>query len=153
MADQLIFMVQNTSNTTYTATNHTALYYNGKYHDELYHGSTLVWSKQTQPDPDPEPSSGITVSVKKQANWQNNGLYYYQITLTVTNTGTTAVTSWTVSWQAGIGVQIVGEWSSVSVVYPTTGKVETSNISYNGNLAASASIDIHLQISCTSEMP
>lgn len=124
--------------------NHNKLYYNGYYHDQLYLGDKLCWSvKAVEPE---EPSDDFSVSVVSTANWETGGRYYYQLSLTITNNLETSVTAWEVTWQAMLGIEIVGEWNSISEVFPLTGKVITRNNTGNGNLGAGQSIDISMQI-------
>lgn len=123
--------------------NHNKLYYNGYYHDQLYLGDKLCWSVKAA---EPEPSGDFSVAIVSTANWQSEGLYYYQLTLTITNNLPNNVTAWEVTWQAMFGVKITGEWNSISETFPLTGKVITRNNANNGNLGAGQKIDISIQI-------
>ena len=124
--------------------NHNKLYYNGYYHDQLYLGDKLCWSvKAVEPE---EPSDNFSVAIVSTANWQSGGRYHHQLTLTITNNLPTNVTAWEVTWQAMLGVEIMGEWNSISETFPLTGKVITRNNANNGNLGAGQKIDISIQI-------
>lgn len=124
--------------------NHNKIYYNGHYHDQLYLGDRLCWSARAD---DPEPSDDFSVTIVSTANWETGGRYYHQLSLTITNNSSNNVSSWEVTWQAMVGVDVVGEWNSISETFPETGKVTTRNNAHNGNLGAGESIDISMQIS------
>ncbi|WP_276648094.1 DUF5620 domain-containing protein [Globicatella sulfidifaciens] len=126
--------------------NHNKLYYNGHYHDQLYLGNKLCWSVREEIVDPVEPSDDFSVSIEPTANWESGGRYHYQLSLTITNNLETGVTAWEVTWQAMLGVEVVGEWNSISETFPLTGKVITRNTANNGNLGAGQSIDISMQI-------
>lgn len=131
-----------------TPTNHNKLYYNGLYHDQLYLGDTLCWSVRDIDDPDePDDPVDFSVTMVPTSSWETGGRYFYQLTLTITSLLTTSATSWEVTWQAGLGVKIEGEWNSISETFPLTGKVITRNGQWNGNIGAGQIIEITLAIS------
>ncbi len=58
----------------------------------------------------------------------------YQGALTVTNTGTTALTSWKLSVVFPGGVTVTNMWNGINT--GTTGTVTVANEPYNGSVAA-----------------
>jgi cellulase/cellobiase CelA1 len=63
--------------------------------------------------------------------------------LTVTNTGTTAVNGWSLSFTLPAGQTITSGWNATYA--PASGQVTARNVSYNGTLAAGASVSIGFQ--------
>jgi lysophospholipase L1-like esterase len=72
-----------------------------------------------------------TAAYSITGQWQGG----FQATVTVT-AGSSAITSWTVSWQFGNGQAITQSWSAT--VSSSGAAVTTSNVSYNGALSAGA---------------
>jgi cellulose 1,4-beta-cellobiosidase len=72
--------------------------------------------------------AGVACSIDKVNKW-NTG---YQLDVSVTNTGTTSVTSWSIDLKFSEPAQITNAWSA-TVTGSTT--VNAKNVSYNGNLA------------------
>ena len=65
-----------------------------------------------------------------QTQWQNG---YVIQPLTITNTGTSTITSWTVTFTLPAGHAMTGNWN---VVASTSGQTVTfKNVSFNGTLA------------------
>ncbi len=82
--------------------------------------------------------AGITCSIDRVNAW-NTG---YQIDVSVTNTGTTAITSWSTDLKFGEPAQITNFWSAV--ISGTT-TVNAKNVSYNGTLAPGQKTTFGLQ--------
>ncbi len=93
------------------------------------------------PGPEPQPG-GCRVSVTTQA-W-NTGLI---ASVTVTNTGTAPVNGWKLGFTLPAGQSITNGWGASYA--PATGTVTATNASYNGTIAAGASVSIGYQASHT----
>ncbi len=92
-------------------------------------------------------NSGCTAVFQITQQWQGG----FQATVTVTNTGTSATSGWTVTWQIPSGQQIISTWSAVT---SQSGQTETAtNESYNGALASAASTSFGLQGSGSATVP
>lgn len=61
-------------------------------------------------------------------SWSNNGLYYYQIDCTLTNSGIVDVDNWTIDIPFGNGYQYMGGWSSSNYVNFDTSQDNNLNI-------------------------
>ncbi|MFC4111295.1 endo-1,4-beta-xylanase [Nonomuraea zeae] len=85
---------------------------------------------------------GCTAVGTVQNQW-NNG--YVVQPVTVTNTGTSAITGWTVTLTLPAGHTLSGSWNAVVTVSGQT--VTARNASYNGNLAPNASTTFGFQVS------
>ncbi|MER5948461.1 cellulase family glycosylhydrolase [Streptomyces sp. NPDC001904] len=78
-------------------------------------------------------SSGCTASYKVSSDWGSG----FNADVTVTNTGTTAATSWEVTWSWPGNQTISGMWNAS---FTQVGKAVTArNADHNGSLAAGAS--------------
>ncbi|MFI1995579.1 cellulase family glycosylhydrolase [Actinoplanes sp. NPDC020271] len=67
--------------------------------------------------------------------------------ITITNTGTTAVNGWSLAFTLATGQTITSGWSAT--YSPASGNVTATNVSYNGTLAAGASTTIGYQATHT----
>jgi endoglucanase len=67
--------------------------------------------------------------------------------ITITNTGATAINGWNLAFSLPTGQTIVSSWSASFA--PTSGTVTATNASYNGALAAGGSISIGYQANHT----
>ncbi|WP_155370582.1 endo-1,4-beta-xylanase [Catellatospora vulcania] len=85
---------------------------------------------------------GCSVTATVQTQW--TGGYVIQ-PVTVTNTGTSAITSWTVTFTLPSGHALVGQWNGVITTSGGTGTAK--NAAYNGNLAPGQSTTFGFQIS------
>jgi endoglucanase len=84
-------------------------------------------------------SSGCTAVFQVTNQWQGG----FQANVTITNTGTSATTGWTVTWQIPNGQQIVSTWNAAA---SQSGQTETATSEdYNGALAPAASTSFGLQ--------
>ncbi|NUO97577.1 MAG: cellulase family glycosylhydrolase [Nonomuraea sp.] len=85
---------------------------------------------------------GCTATGTAQSQW--NGGYVLQ-PVTVTNTGTSAKSGWTVTFTLPAGHTLTGSWNAAVTVSGQT--VTAKNLSYNGTLGAGASTSFGLQAS------
>ena len=99
---------------------------------------------QPSTPPSQPPAGACRVTVTTSA-W-NNGL---TATLSITNTGSTAISGWTLGFTLPAGQAITSGWSATYA--PTSGQVSARNVSYNGNLAAGASTGIGYQATHTGD--
>ncbi len=87
-------------------------------------------------------SGGCTAAATVQTQWGNG---YVVQPVTVTNSGTTAITGWRVTFTLPSGHAITGSWNAT--LSGTTGTITASNMGYNGNLGAGASTSFGFQVS------
>ncbi|MFC4118693.1 cellulase family glycosylhydrolase [Nonomuraea zeae] len=83
---------------------------------------------------------GCTAAGTVQSQWGNG---YVVQPVTVTNTSTSAKTSWTVTFTLPAGHTLTGSWNAAVTVSGQT--VTAKNLSYNGTLAPNASTSFGLQ--------
>jgi endo-1,4-beta-xylanase len=95
-----------------------------------------VTTSATGPGP-----GGCSVTPTVQTQW--TGGYVLQ-PVTVTNTGTSAVTGWTVTFTLPAGHTLTGSWNAVLTTSGST--VTARNANYNGNLAPNASTTFGFQV-------
>ncbi|MBQ1010184.1 PHB depolymerase family esterase [Micromonospora sp. M51] len=93
----------------------------------------------TTPPTTPPPSEGAC-RVGYTVNAWNNGL---TASVAITNTGTTAVNGWALTFTLPSGQRITGGWNAQYA--PTSGAVTARNVSYNGTIAPNASVEIGFQ--------
>ncbi|GAA1656549.1 cellulase family glycosylhydrolase [Actinoplanes couchii] len=102
-------------------------------------------SVPTSPSPSPSTNPGTgACRVTSAVNAWNTGLTN---TLTVTNTGTTAINGWTLAFTLPSGQTITSGWSAT--YSPSSGAVSAVNASYNGAVAAGGSVSIGYQATHT----
>ncbi|MEV6303077.1 cellulase family glycosylhydrolase [Actinoplanes sp. NPDC051861] len=95
--------------------------------------------------PSSSPSSGARpCRVTNAVNAWNTGLTN---SVTITNTGTTAINGWSLVFTLAAGQTIVGGWSATYT--PSSGTVTATNASYNGSLAPGGSATIGYQATHT----
>jgi endoglucanase len=94
--------------------------------------------------PTTSPGGTSTCRVSSAVNPWNTGLTN---SITITNTGTTAINGWTLAFTLATGQTIVSGWSAS--YSPTSGTVTATNASYNGALSPAASITIGYQANHT----
>ncbi|MEV5559713.1 cellulase family glycosylhydrolase [Nonomuraea wenchangensis] len=87
------------------------------------------------------PSGGCTAAGTVQSQW--SGGYVVQ-PVTVTNTGTSATTGWTVTFTLPAGHTLSGSWNATVSVSGQT--VTAKNAGYNGNLAPNGSTSFGFQV-------
>ncbi|GAA2616220.1 cellulase family glycosylhydrolase [Paractinoplanes durhamensis] len=100
-------------------------------------------SPTTAPTTAPTAGTGAC-KVTNAVNAWNNGLTN---SITITNTGTTAINGWSLVFTLATGQTITAGWSATYA--PTSGTVTATNASYNGSLAAGASASIGYQATHT----
>ncbi|MEU8010149.1 extracellular catalytic domain type 1 short-chain-length polyhydroxyalkanoate depolymerase [Micromonospora parva] len=94
----------------------------------------------TTPPPTTPPPTGGACRVGYTVNAWNNGL---TASVAITNTGTTAVNGWALTFTLPSGQRITGGWNAEYA--PTSGAVTARNVSYNGTIAPNASVEIGFQ--------
>jgi mannan endo-1,4-beta-mannosidase len=85
---------------------------------------------------------GCSASPVVQSQWSDG---YVVQPATVTNTGTSAITGWRVTFVLPAGHTITGSWNAT--LSGTTGTVTATNVGYNGNLAPNANTSFGFQVS------
>ncbi|MEO3870241.1 endo-1,4-beta-xylanase [Nonomuraea sp. B12E4] len=90
----------------------------------------------------PGPGGGCTAVGTVQTQWSSG---YVVQPVTVTNTGTSAKSGWTVTFTLPAGHTVTGSWNAVVTVSGQT--VTARNANYNGNLAPSGSTSFGFQAS------
>ena len=105
-----------------------------------------VWRFFTQFDttPPPPPPPNGTCRVTDTVDAWNTGL---TSNMTITNTGTTAISGWSLVFTLPAGQAITSGWNAGYA--PTSGQVTARNLSYNGEIAAGASVSIGFQATHT----
>jgi len=96
----------------------------------------------TIPPPPPPPGGPCQVTYAVSA-W-NTGL---TATITIANTGTTAVSGWSLGFTLPAGQTITSGWGATYA--PTSGAVTATNVNYNGTIAPGTSVGIGLQATHT----
>jgi len=96
--------------------------------------------------PSSSPSSGgsSTCRVGYTVNPWNTGL---TTSITITNTGNTAINGWSLAFTLPAGQVITGGWSAT--YSPTSGAVTATNVSYNGTIAPGGSTEFGFQANHT----
>jgi mannan endo-1,4-beta-mannosidase len=85
---------------------------------------------------------GCTVASTVQTQWQ--GGYVVQ-PVTVTNSGTSAISGWRVTFTLPAGHSIAGSWNAT--LSGTTGTITAANMGYNGNISAGGNTAFGFQVS------
>lgn len=93
----------------------------------------------TPPPTSPPPGSGTCRVTSTVSAW-NNGL---TDNITVTNTGSSTLNGWTLTFTLRSGQTITSGWNAT--FSPTSGAVTARNVGYNGTLAPGASTSIGFQ--------
>lgn len=93
----------------------------------------------TPPPTSPPPGSGTCRVTSTVSAW-NNGL---TDNITVTNTGSSTLDGWTLTFTLRSGQTITSGWNAT--FSPTSGAVTARNVGYNGTLAPGASTSIGFQ--------
>ncbi|MDG4828722.1 PHB depolymerase family esterase [Solwaraspora sp. WMMD1047] len=107
-------------------------------------GPTPTVSPTPTPTPTPTPPVGAGCRVGYTVNAWNTGL---TASVTITNTGTTAVNGWTLAFSLPAGQTITSGWNAS--YSPNSGQVTARNASYNGTIAPNASTNIGFQATHT----
>ncbi|MEV6037667.1 endo-1,4-beta-xylanase [Nonomuraea sp. NPDC052116] len=90
----------------------------------------------------PGGGGGCTAAGTVQTQWATG---YVVQPVTVTNTGTSAITGWTVTFTLPAGHTLTGSWNATLTVSGQT--VTAKNLAYNGNLAPNAGTTFGFQVS------
>jgi mannan endo-1,4-beta-mannosidase len=85
---------------------------------------------------------GCTAAPTVQNQWGNG---YVVQPVTVTNTGTSTTTSWSVTFTLPAGHSIVGSWNAS--LTPSSGTITATNMGYNGTLAPNGTASFGFQAS------
>ncbi len=92
------------------------------------------------PSPSSSPPGTGTCRVADTVNAWNTGL---TSSITITNTGTTAVNGWSLTFTLPIGQTITSGWNASYA--PTSGPVTARNLAYNAVIAPGAAVSIGFQ--------
>lgn len=103
-----------------------------------------VSTPPTTPSTSGPPPTGSTCRVTSSVNAWNNGLTN---NLTITNTGSAAVTNWRLTFTLPSGQRIISGWNAS--YNPTSGQVTATNAGYNATIAPGASTTIGYQATHT----
>jgi O-glycosyl hydrolase len=90
--------------------------------------------------PTSSPTSTGTCEVTNSVNAWNTGLVD---TMTITNTGTSAINGWSLGFTLGSGQTITSGWNAT--YSPTSGQVTATNLSYNASIPPGGSTTIGFQ--------
>lgn len=112
-------------------------------------GGTSTTTPPTSPSASPSASPSTSTpagacKVTNAVNAWNTGLTN---NITITNTGTTAINGWTLTFTLASGQTITSGWSAT--YSPSSGAVTATNVSYNGGIAAGASTSFGYQATHT----
>jgi poly(3-hydroxybutyrate) depolymerase len=99
---------------------------------------------QTTPPPPPPPPPTGACRVTDTVDAWNTGL---TSNMTITNTGTAAISGWSLVFTLPGGQTITSGWNASYT--PTSGQVTARNVSYNADIAAGASVSIGFQATHT----
>ncbi|MEU7800071.1 PHB depolymerase family esterase [Micromonospora arborensis] len=94
----------------------------------------------TTPPPTTPPPSAGACRVGYTVNAWSNGL---TASVTITNTGTAAVSGWALTFTLPSGQRITNGWNAQYA--PASGAVTARNVSYNATIAPNTSVDIGFQ--------
>ncbi len=122
------------------------------YVTSLSGGSSPSPSPILSPSPSPSPSPSASPSggtgtgprVSYTMSTWNNG---FTASISITNTGTSAIDGWTLAFTLPSGQSITSGWNAT--YSPSSGQVSARNVSYNGTIAPGATIDIGFQATHT----
>nr|WP_307798068.1 cellulose binding domain-containing protein [Actinoplanes flavus] len=110
-------------------------------------GTTTPSSSPPGPSPSsPSSPGGMACRATATVNAWNNGL---TANLTVTNTGSSSINGWTVTFSLPSGQTITGGWNATYA--PTSGRVTAGNVGYNAVLAPGASVSFGFQATHTGD--
>ncbi|GAA2688101.1 extracellular catalytic domain type 1 short-chain-length polyhydroxyalkanoate depolymerase [Actinoplanes palleronii] len=101
--------------------------------------STSPSSSPPSTPPSSPPATGACRVATSISAW-SSGL---TADLTITNTGATAITGWTLDFTLPAGQSITSGWNATYA--PATGRVSATNVSYNAVIPANGSISIGFQ--------
>ncbi|MEU7916853.1 cellulose binding domain-containing protein [Microbispora bryophytorum] len=115
-------------------------------------GSSPSPSPVLSPTPSPTPSpsaspSGGTGTGPRVAYTMSSWNSGFTASISITNTGTSAINGWTLSFTLPSGQSITSGWNAT--YSPSSGQVSAANVSYNGTIAPGATVDIGFQATHT----
>ncbi|GIH53078.1 glucuronoarabinoxylan endo-1,4-beta-xylanase [Microbispora rosea] len=115
-------------------------------------GSSPSPSPVLSPTPSPSPSpsaspSGGTGTGPRVAYTMNSWDGGFTAAVSITNTGTSTIDGWTLSFTLPSGQSITSGWNAT--YSPSSGQVSARNVSYNGTIAPGATVDIGFQATHT----
>ncbi|WP_432872037.1 cellulose binding domain-containing protein [Microbispora rosea] len=115
-------------------------------------GSSPSPSPVLSPTPSPSPSpsaspSGGTGTGPRVAYTMNSWDGGFTAAISITNTGTSTIDGWTLSFTLPSGQSITSGWNAT--YSPSSGQVSARNVSYNGTIAPGATVDIGFQATHT----
>ncbi|MGW4962897.1 extracellular catalytic domain type 1 short-chain-length polyhydroxyalkanoate depolymerase [Nonomuraea sp. NPDC004186] len=95
------------------------------------------------PTPTPTPGTGACRVTYAMNSW-NTG---FTAEVTITNTGTSQLTSWALTFTLPAGQSVTSAWNAT--ISPASGQVTARNVSYNGTVAPGASASFGFQATHT----
>ncbi|MEU8280301.1 cellulose binding domain-containing protein [Microbispora bryophytorum] len=115
-------------------------------------GSSPSPSPVLSPTPSPTPSpsaspSGGTGTGPRVAYTMSSWNSGFTASISITNTGTSAINGWTLNFTLPSGQSITSGWNAT--YSPSSGQVSAANVSYNGTIAPGATVDIGFQATHT----
>jgi endoglucanase len=99
------------------------------------------------PPPPPPPTPTCSAAYSVVNSWSGG----FQAQVTLTNTGTVALSSWALSWTFPGSQEISGDWSGVFT--QTGANVSVTNESYNGDVAVSGTVTVGFTANGTAGSP
>ncbi|MEV4300854.1 cellulose binding domain-containing protein [Microbispora rosea] len=102
------------------------------------------------PSPSPSPSaspSGGTGTGPRVTYTMNSWDGGFTAAIAITNTGTSTIDGWTLSFTLPSGQSITSGWNAT--YSPSSGQVSARNVSYNGTIAPGATVEIGFQATHT----
>ncbi|QUQ64633.1 endo-1,4-beta-xylanase [Kutzneria sp. CA-103260] len=122
-----------------------ATMYDNNYQPKpAYNSTATALGGSTTTTPPPPPSS--TCKVTDTVNAWNTGLTE---SITITNTGSSAISGWSLAFTLAGGQAITSAWNAT--IAPSTGAVTAKNVNYNGSVAPGASVSFGFQASHTGD--
>ncbi|MBN1174362.1 MAG: cellulose binding domain-containing protein, partial [Micromonosporaceae bacterium] len=94
----------------------------------------------------PPPSGGTAPRISYTMSTWGTG---YTANISITNTGTSTISGWTLTFTLPAGQTITSGWNAT--YSPTSGQVSATNVSYNGTLAPGATVSIGFQATHTGD--
>ena len=92
------------------------------------------------PTPSQSPTGGAGPRVAYTMNTWDSG---FTASISITNTGTSAINGWTLRFTLPSGQSVTSGWNAT--FSPASGQVSATNVSYNATLAPGATVDIGFQ--------
>jgi endoglucanase len=105
----------------------------------LISAAALVFGSLMAAGPPAHAAAGCTASYSNQSAWSNG----FVASVSVTNSGTTAITGWTVTFTFGGDQKETSGWGAT--LTQSLGYMTASNVSYDGSLAAGTSTSFGFQ--------